>query len=87
MGLLYLSLRDLRLVAVVERVELCRMGLTYEEHRLSAMLGDVSLDVGKAAFKTFSTSPYDLVVLSTRVGDLKLKVSNMLRIRLIRAFS
>ena len=87
MGLLYLSLRDLRLVAVVGRVELRRMGLTYEEHRLSAMLGDVSLDVGKAVFKRFSTSGYEIVVLSTRLGDLKLKVSNMLRMRLIRVFS
>jgi hypothetical protein len=86
-GLLYLSLRDLRLVAVVGRVELCRIGLTYGEHRLSAMLGDVSLDVGKTVFKRFSTSTYDIVALSTRIDGLKLKVSNMLRMRLIRAFS
>ncbi len=63
------------------------MRLTYEGSTISAMLADVFLDVGNPAVKSFSTSVHEIVVLSTRAGGRKLKVSNMVRMRLIRVFS
>ncbi len=63
------------------------MRLTYEGSTISAMLADVFLDVGNPGVKSFSTSVQEIVVLSTRAGGRKLKVSNMVRMRLIRVFS
>jgi len=63
------------------------MRLTYEDSRLSATLADVFLDVGKSLGERFSTWIHDFAVLSTRAGDRKLKVSNMVRMRLIRVFN
>ncbi len=68
-------------------MELCRAALTYERGGISAMLDDVTLDVGKAVNAVFSTSIYETVILSTRDAGRKLKVSNMLRIRLILVFN
>ena len=63
------------------------MRLTYEDSRISAILADVFLDVGNLGVRGFSTGVQEIVVLSTRAGGLKLKVSNMVRMRLIRVFS
>jgi hypothetical protein len=51
------------------------------------MLDDVWQDVGNLIVMRFSTSIYVAVILSTLVDDRKLKVSNIPRIRLIRALS
>jgi len=76
-----------KLVAVVGCVEICGVGLTYESSRLSAMLDDVWRDVGNLIVMQFSTSIYVAMILSTPIDDRKLKVSNIPRMRLIRALS
>lgn len=80
-------MKRLKLVAIVGAVEIGRMGLTYDGSGISAMLDDVWLDVRKSVRKGLSTSFYERVILSTVDGGRKLKVSNIPRIRLIRALS
>jgi hypothetical protein len=51
------------------------------------MPDDVWRDVGKIIETCFSTSIYEAVILSTLDDGRKLKVSNIPRIRLMRALS
>ena len=51
------------------------------------MLDDVWRDVGNPIVMRFLTSIYEAVILSTAGDDRKLKVSNIPRMRLIRALS
>ena len=63
------------------------MGLTYEVSSISATLDDVWSDVGKPSREQFSTHFYETPILSTRGNGRKLKVSNIPRMRLMRALS